>query len=216
MSRASASSRLVTALVLILAASGCRHAAEDAPRAATSTATAPDTVTFAQDGISLEHPPGVRIEHRFDGGYFGPGRWKAYAPDDVPGQPLVALVLPGSDDITRAELRIGSSRDNRALATCGESPDAAMPQTRADVAINGIDFVRFDAGDSGMNHYRFVRAYRTVRDRVCYAIDLVVAGTNPEVYEPPRAAPFSREEAIARLQAMVRTLRLADAAAAGG
>lgn len=202
------------AIALVLAAGGCRHAPDDAPRAAPSPATQA-TLTFAEAGVSLEHPREVRIETSFHGGDFGPARWKAFAPEDLSGEPLAAFVLPGSNDVTRAELRIGTSRDNRALATCGESPDAVMPQTRADVTINGTEFVRFDAGDSGMNHYRFVRGYRTVRDRVCYAIDLVIAGTNPEVYDPPRTAPFTREEAIARLQAMLGTLRIEGDGGAG-
>jgi len=50
-----------------------------------------------------------------------------------------------------------------------------------------------------MSHYVSAGSYRAVHNGACYAIDLVVAGTRPDVYDPPRTPPFSQQEAASRL-----------------
>ena len=65
--------------------------------------------------------------------------------------------------------------------------------------IGGADFVRFPAADAGMSHYLQVEAYRAVHDGRCYAIDLRIAGTRPEVYDPPARPPFDPAQALQRL-----------------
>ena len=58
-------------------------------------------------------PPGIRQRHDFKRTYMSNGAWKAFAGPDSQGQPLLALVLPGSNKITAAELRIGVSDQAR-------------------------------------------------------------------------------------------------------
>ena len=45
-----------------------------------------------------------------------------------------------------------------------------------------------------------VDGYRGMRHGQCVAIDLVISGTRPEVYDPPRQAPLPLEQAQARLR----------------
>jgi hypothetical protein len=123
----------------------------------------------------------------------------------------VALVLRGSNDITAAELRIGTSRDPRALAHCQDVPANALPDATGTAVLDGVPFRHFRAGDAAMNHYLDVEGYRAVRDGRCYAIDLLVIGTNPTVYDPPRTPPFPREQAMARLHAALAGLHFDDA-----
>jgi hypothetical protein len=60
-----------------------------------------------------------------------------------------------------------------------------------------------------MSHSLDVHSYRAVRRGACYAIDLLVYGTNPQVFDPPATPPFSRAEAFARMRSVLASLRVA-------
>ncbi|WP_334179513.1 hypothetical protein [Pseudoxanthomonas sp.] len=47
-----------------------------------------------------------------------------------------------------------------------------------------------------------------MRDERCIAIDLLVAGTRPEVYGPPATPPFDEATARARLQEALGPVRI--------
>ncbi|WP_157074304.1 hypothetical protein [Pseudoxanthomonas mexicana] len=47
-----------------------------------------------------------------------------------------------------------------------------------------------------------------MRNECCIAIDLLVAGTRPEVYDPPATAPFDEAAARARLQEALAAVRI--------
>jgi hypothetical protein len=83
---------------------------------------------------------------------------------------------------------------------CLELPAEATSPTDT-VQIDGVAFTHFIVGDAAMSHYVSAESYRAVQDGRCYAVDLVVAGTRPEVYDPPRTPPFSNEEAKQKLAA---------------
>ena len=63
-----------------------------------------------------------------------------------------------------------------------------------------------------MSHHLDVHAYRTVRDGACYAIDLLVFGVNPAVYDPPATPPFSDAHAFKAMRETLQSLRFADPA----
>jgi hypothetical protein len=134
--------------------------------------------------------------------------------DTPPGHAVVALIMPGSNHITDGELRIGVSRDPRALDTCDELPSAGRPKTRKQVMISGVPFTSFKAADAGMSHYLIVRSFRAVHRGTCYAIDVLVFGTNPMVYDPPATPPFSKQAVFAQLLPVVRHLQFIDSAGA--
>ena len=157
--------------------------------------------------FSIDHPAGWQVRHEFRGGYLASDAWKTYAAPDSKGTPVVALAVPGSSQITAAEIRIGASRSPEEVAGCTKPASAVRSGSVGQAPIDGIRFTRFDAGDAAMSHYLDVRSYRTVHDGTCYAIDLVVFGTNPEVYSPPATPPFTREAAFAKMQAVVRSFR---------
>ncbi|HET7223673.1 MAG TPA: hypothetical protein VFI81_10775, partial [Rhodanobacteraceae bacterium] len=74
----------------------------------------------------------------------------------------------------------------------------------------GIRFTTFEAADAAMSHHLDVHAYRTVRNGACYAIDLLVFGVNPEVYDPPATPPFSDARAFDKMRAVIRSLRFVE------
>jgi hypothetical protein len=165
---------------------------------------------FSDDeiGLAIAPTPGFTLKRNFTRDYLSGGEWKTFAAPDVRGEPLVALVLDGSDKITAAELRVGTSTDSHAVVTCLDPPEGASTEAPDEVRIDGQPFRHFRAGDAAMSHYRSVDAYRHVRNERCIAIDLLVAGTRPEVYDPPATPPFDEATARARLLEALAAVRI--------
>ncbi|MCW6026700.1 hypothetical protein K4043_01585 [Stenotrophomonas sp. SRS1] len=178
------------------------------PGGAVSTAGRPAPVyQEGASGVAVGPVAGTRVAHDFQRDYLASPAWKLFAPPDSVGTPLVALVLDGSDRLTAGELRIGRSDNAAAIKTCLEMPaEATGPAVAATVDIGGVPFTHFTVGDAAMSHYVNAESYRAVHGGGCYAIDLVVAGTRPEVYDPPPTPPFAQEEAASRLAEALKTV----------
>ncbi|MBL7252238.1 hypothetical protein ACLD02_18365 [Alloalcanivorax sp. C16-2] len=163
-------------------------------------------------GIALSYPKEEAERSKDRDDYFDEGGWRLGAGPDAPGAALLVLRLKGSDEIRAGELRLGASRDEAALATCTEPDPWARRGSVGEAHLDGVIFTTFQGGDAAMNHYRKVHAYRAVHRGVCYAIDLVVQGSNGQVYDPPREAPFSETRAFGDLQALVDGTRFIERA----
>lgn len=157
-------------------------------------------VVDSAHGFAIAVPPHMHVSHDFQRSYLANGSWKSFAGDDSHGKPILALVLDGSNPITAAELRIGAGDDEAARAHCLDVPASGIPAQASQVTLAGVRFTRFHAADAAMNHYLDVEAYRAIHDDRCYAIDLLVTGTRPEVYDPPATPPFERDAARQRLR----------------
>lgn len=161
-------------------------------------------------GFRIDYPPAWTVHHDFSHGYLDNGAWKTYAAPGSKGTPVLALLLPESNKITAAELRIGVSDATDEVRQCTAPPDAVRPGSLGEARVGGTGFTTFEAADAAMSHYLSVHSYRTVHAGRCYAIDLLVTGTNPEVYDPPATPPFSRDQAFARLQQVLESFRFTD------
>jgi len=186
-------------------------AGSSASPARKSTAVAPSSADHVHVDTSwnfrIAVPPGWKIEHDFAHGYLADDAWKTYAAPDSHGTPIVSLTVPGSNQIVSAEIRVGASRDANEIAQCTAPPDSVRAGTLHSERIGGAEFTAFEASDAAMSHYLEVRSFRSVHDGACYAIDLLVYGTNPEVYDPPPTPPFSKEQAFARMRGVLQTFR---------
>lgn len=158
-------------------------------------------------GVAILPWPGFTLRRDFRRSYLATDDWKAFAQTDSRGKAVAALVLDGSNEVTAAELRVGVSDDADSVARCLEVSDSALPTPRDEVRIDGQPFRHFRASDAAMSHYLTVDAYRAVRQQRCYAIDLLVVGTRPEVYDPPRTPPFESAVAQARLHEALSSIR---------
>lgn len=156
-------------------------------------------------GFRIEYPKDWTARPDFRGGYLANGDWKTYAPPGSQGTPVAALVMPGSNHVTAAEVRIGVSRVADEVKACATPPSSLRAGSTDRERIDGADFVRFEANDAAMSYYLDVRSYRAVHDDACYALDLLVYGTDPQVYDPPRRPPFSKEQAFAAMHDVLRT-----------
>ena len=120
---------------------------------------------------------------------------------------MVPLIVPGSNHIADAELRIGVSRAPAEVQRCTAPPSAMRAGSIATQRINGVPFTTFEAADAAMSHHLDVHAFRVVHDGACYAIDLLVFGVNPQVYDPPATPPFSDAKAFDAMRAVIQTFR---------
>ncbi|MGH8038436.1 MAG: hypothetical protein ACREPD_11885 [Stenotrophomonas sp.] len=179
--------------------------------AVTAAAAAHPAPAFAETapGIAIDAVPGMTLHRDFTRSYLAMDRWAVFAPPDLPGTPLAALVLDGSNEVTSAELRVGRSDDPAAIAAC-LTPSAEATRPTRSVDIDGVAFTHFSASDAAMSHYVSVDSYRAVQHGRCYAIDLVVAGTQPDVYDPPRSPPFSNDDAKQKLSASLNAVHWVD------
>jgi len=161
-----------------------------------------DTLT----GLQLAAQPGMTWHRDLHTHYLTAQGWTAFAPAGQAGTALAALRLDGSNDITAAELRIGRSDDPQVVTACTEPPSEAQG-TPEPVELDGVTFLHYHAEDAAMSHYLQVDGYRGLRQGQCVAIDLIVSGTRPEVYDPPRQAPFAVADAQARLREALSQIR---------
>jgi hypothetical protein len=176
--------------------------------AASSASAASPAYADPQHGFALAIPSDMPLRHDFRRSYLGDASWKAFAGPDSHGTPVVALVLDGSNRITAAELRIGIGTDSEALAHCDDIPASGGAATSADtVTLAGVPFTHFHAADAAMSHYLDVDGFRAVHAGRCYAIDLLLSGTRPEVYDPPATPPFAQAEARRRLREALNGFR---------
>lgn len=194
---------LLLLLSLVLLAACSRHD-EDA---GASQPVPTDPLVDAAHGFALTVPHDMHVQRDFQRSYLADTAWKTFAGDDRHGTPVLALVLDGSDHVTAAELRIGIGDDAAARAHCLDVPSSGVPAQAAQVTLAGVPFTRFHAADAAMSHYLDVEAYRAVHAGRCYAIDLLLTGTRPEVYDPPATPPFTQEHARQRLRAALAGLR---------
>ncbi|WP_110655037.1 hypothetical protein [Salinicola halimionae] len=188
---------MTTALALSTLAtlSGCQQ--RDASPVDTSAHR--DTFHAADHPLSVKYDASlVRVDGKLSS-YFDDGGWQLA--DDAPGERLILLKLPESDEITTALWRLGASKDAAAVDHCLNLPANAQAMS-SKVTIAGEAFTGFTLGDAGMSHFQNAEGYRAVVDGSCYAIDLIVQGTSGEVYDPPRQPPFSREDAMDRLHSV--------------
>lgn len=164
----------------------------------------PGAARFDSPGhnVAMVYPASLQARRDFESGYFLQTRWNPDAPEDVPGEGLLTLTLPGSNKLVTAELRLGASDSDRAVEDCA-LPDDGHAGAVSTVVLDGVTFRRRDTGDAGMNHFLSRHAYRGVAHGHCYAIDLIVDGTNPGVYPGNPEPPMTRQAAFRRLTALL-------------
>ena len=196
---------LTSAVALCACSNSHRNADPTAGVAPSATGTNRQVLESHRFGFRIEYPKGWTTRREFRRGYLADGSWKTYAPPGSRGTPVAALVVPGSNRITNAEVRIGVSRARGEVESCAKPPSSLRAGSTDRERIDSADFVTFEASDAAMSHYLDVRSYRGVHEGACYAIDLLVYGTNPQVYQPPATPPFSKDQAFAAMRDVLRT-----------
>lgn len=207
----------VAACMALLACSGggpdnAPPSPSSAPAKASSASAASHLFESNAWGFRIEVPSGWSLRQDFQPGHLANDAWKTFAAPDSQGTPVLSLTMPGSNRITDAEIRIGASHDPAEVQRCTAPPSSVRPGSVATQRINGIPFTTFEARDAAMSHHLDVHAWRAVHDGACYAIDLLVYGANPGVYDPPATPPFSDAHAFAAMRTVIQGFRFATPA----
>lgn len=153
----------------------------------------------------MDYPTSLQATHGFEKNYFMNTRWNPDAGQSVSGQGLLTLTLPKSDKLITGELRLGASKKAEAVDNCA-LPEDGNSQSASSTVIDGVTFQRRNTRDAGMNHFLLRHAYRGIANGHCYAIDLVVDGTNPGVYPDNPKPPMTKKEALQRLSKLLNGL----------
>ena len=196
-------------MTILMTACGQPSISVKAP-VAPAAITAERNFVDAALGFSLAVPRGMHLQHDFQRNYLDAATWKAFSEPGSRGTAAAALRLDRSNQITAAELRVGVSADPAAVTHCTDVPANGLPTGSDKVSLDGTDFVHFHADDAAMSHYLHVEGYRAMHHRRCYAIDLWISGTRPEVYDPPRPVPFARDDAMRQLHDALAGFRFVD------
>lgn len=163
-------------------------------------------------GFRINIPSGWTLRRDFQSSYLSNDAWKTFAAPGSQGEPVLSLTGPGSNHITDAEIRIGVSRAQQEVQRCTAPPSAVRAGSVATQRIDGVPFTTFEAADAAMSHHLDVHAFRVVHGGACYAIDLLVFGVNPQVYDPPATPPFSDAKAFDAMRVVIQTFRFEQAA----
>ena len=202
---------LMTSCMALLACSGggANHAPLQSATPATPGSAPEASHIFVSGawGFRIDVPTGWALRRDFQSSYLANGAWKTFAAPDSQGEPVLSLTVPGSNHISDAEIRIGASRDPAAVQRCTAPPSTAMAGSIRTQRIDDTPFTTFEAADAAMSHHLAVHAWRVVHGGACYAIDLMVFGVNPQVYDPPATLPFSDAHAFAAMRMVIRTFR---------
>lgn len=165
---------------------------------------------YEDDLLTLETSDLVRTDH-FDTSGLGDPGWSTLSADPDAGRRLVLLKLPASDDTRSGWWLLGRSHDPDIVAHCTRPEAGGQMLTGTPATIDGHPFTYLETSDAGMNHYRQVRAWRSVMGNSCLSIEHVVQGVNGEVFDPPRTPAFSIGKAMTTLDGTNAALKFHDA-----
>lgn len=157
-------------------------------------------------GVSVSYPYIVQSWQEFRSNFFLDDRWNPDAPQGVQGKGLLTLQLPNSNKLMTGKLRLGASADVNTSNHC-TLPSGGNTSRTSTVKMDGVKFKKREIRDAAMNHFMIRRAYRGVKNQYCYAMDLVVQGTNPGVYPGHPKPPMSREQTMSQLQALLQGIK---------
>jgi hypothetical protein len=165
--------------------------------------------TYVNDkyGISITYPPSILATSTFRRSYMALDHWSIFDTGETnSGESLIAFVVPSSNEVTAAELRVGVSSDKNQVAKCTTPPSNIIGESGTE-DINGVSFVTFRSEDAAMSHYLKTKSYRVIHNNNCYALDAVITGTNPDVYDPPRTPPFNSDAILPILEMIANTTK---------
>lgn len=173
-----------------------------------NTPATPASTTYTNSvyGFTLQYPSDVTESSSFERTYLAEGDWSLFAQGThASGTPIASFRLPHSNEIESGELRIGVSSSSGAVAACLEAPKDLGVSAPSKISVNGVPFTLFTMADAAMSHSLSAHIYRTIANGACYSFEEVVMGTNPEVYSPPREAPFTEAQAFSALEEVLQS-----------
>lgn len=111
-------------------------------------------------------------------------------------------------NLSQALVLVSATSSPSALAFCDKRLQSDIQQPLAEtITINGVQFKWGEFTDAAAGNLYTSRLYRTVKNRVCYEINLLVHSTNVGNYEPGTITEFDPKPVNASLQAILNTVK---------
>lgn len=165
-----------------------------------------ETYTNNDYNFSVLYDKSLIATTTFNLNYLALGNWSLTSQTEKnTGLNLVSIMIPGSNEITSGELRIGISADVNDLKNCLIIPQNAT--SSYDIAINSNNFKYYELNDAATSHYLNAKIYHTIHENKCYALEAIVFRTNPLVYDPPKTEPFTVDYAFAQLIPIINSFK---------
>ncbi len=157
------------------------------------------TYTDTMYGFAISYPQGVAPQTTFKTFYHLSNGWRADAPADSTGTPVVAFPIFSTESSSSypryfdTEVRVGVSENPADVANC-TAPGRYATASSTQAVINGVSFSKFPIENAGMMQYLKGESFRTVHAGRCYAIEQLATGSSY------RDATSSRDISDATLQ----------------
>jgi hypothetical protein len=135
-------------------------------------------------GFLLQYPETAVVAESFAAGYHLPPTWRATAPADTVGTPIVSFTTYSTKSehsyprYFDALIRIGASTDTREVAACLKATSDQGEVELTDIVIGGTTWKAFSFENAGMQQYVQGISYRTVHEGTCFAIEKLAVGSN--------------------------------------
>lgn len=136
-------------------------------------------------GFAMSYPKTTKPETSFRTFYLLSNNWRAKATPLYRGTPVVSFIIHKQDNNTKypkqyplyftSEVRLGVSTD---ITNCFAKDEGYASQKITDVVINGVTWKRFSFSDAAMMQYVQGESYRTVRNKQCFVLEQIKAGSN--------------------------------------
>lgn len=131
--------------------------------------------------ISFQYDKSLILQKNFTANYFYPAKGWRYSPmenNESTGQQIVSINLANLENIKiypkqdgkgyyNAQINIGASADKNELKKCYAKNDAIE-------IINGHTFHVQDNHEAGMSQRFYLKSYRTIYQKKCYALEYMI------------------------------------------
>jgi hypothetical protein len=135
-------------------------------------------------GFTLKYPAHATEHDEFSTSYILSQQWRAEAPLDSTGTPVVEIVgyhTESDHSYPReytAMVRVGVSTSTADIASCTKTTADTGETALADAVINGTTWKAFSFGDAATMHFVQGVSYRTVHDGKCYVMEKLATGSS--------------------------------------
>jgi hypothetical protein len=143
--------------------------------------------------------------------------WRALAPTESVGTPILALIAYSTESDHSypryfiAQVRVGASTDQAAIKSCEISGANHGEKQLPDVLLNGTSWKAFAFESAGMMQYVKGVSYRTVHEGTCFALEKIVSGSayRDDPDSPDDVPDGELEARYASLDAIIDTFTFA-------
>lgn len=165
-------------------------------------------------GFTVRYPDSAVIEESFSPSYHLASFWRAGAPANATGTPLLAIIpfeTESENSYPRyfsALVRIGVSDDSGEVGRCEKATIDQGETILPEVELNGTTWKAFAFENAGMMQYVRGVSYRTLHEGKCYAVEKIAVGSSYKE-DAPSEGDISQEaldSAYNRLDEIIQTV----------